>query len=165
MIEESPGVYLCDELSKRGYRVFAHDDLAAGDATPVLEGKVEVSDSIEETLRDASVVIITKAEPSYINLKADEITRGRDFTILIDFWRLRKDLADDPKIQYVPSGICIDSEFGEKVQSTLELAQTAHCNELLSKSSVLSKADNFHSRKRLEENPLSRRYIHSFFGT
>lgn len=114
VIEESPGIYLCEELSKRGYRVFAHDDMATADATPVLKGKAEVSDSIDETLRDASVVIITKAEPSYVNLEADEITRDREFTILIDFWRLRKDLADNPKIQYLPSGICIDSEFGEK---------------------------------------------------
>ena len=114
VIEESPGIYLCEELSKRGYRVFAHDDMAAADSASVLEGKAEVSDSLHETLKDASVVIITKAEPSYVNLNADEITRDRESTILIDFWRLRKDLVDNPKIQYMPSGICIDSEFGEE---------------------------------------------------
>jgi UDPglucose 6-dehydrogenase len=112
VIEESPGIYLCEELSKRGYRVFAHDDMAAADSASVLEGKAEVSDSLHETLKDASVVIITKAEPSYVNLNADEITRDRESTILIDFWRLRKDLVDNPKIQYMPSGICLDPEFG-----------------------------------------------------
>ena len=108
VIEESPGIYLCEELAKRGYRVFAHDDMAVADSASVLKGKAVVSDSVHDTLKDASVVIITKSEPSYINLNVDEITRDRDSTILIDFWRLRKDLSEEQKIQYMPSGICID---------------------------------------------------------
>jgi len=108
VIEESPGIYLCEELAKRGYRVYAHDDMAVAESSAVLEGKARVSDSVEETLKEASVVIITKGEPSYINLTADEISRDRESTILIDVWRLRKDLSSEPKIQYMPAGICID---------------------------------------------------------
>jgi UDPglucose 6-dehydrogenase len=108
VIEESPGIYLCEELAKRGYRVYAHDDMAVAESSAVLEGKARVSDSVDETLKEASVVIITKGEPSYINLTADEISRDRESTILIDVWRLRKDLSSEPKIQYMPAGICID---------------------------------------------------------
>ena len=112
VIEESPGIYLCEELAKRGYNVFAHDHLAVADSASVLEGKAVVSDCVHKTLEQTRVVIITKGEPSYINLKVDEITRDRDSTILIDFWRLRKDLSDEPKIHYMPSRICVDPAPG-----------------------------------------------------
>lgn len=113
VIEESPGIYLCEELAKRGFKVFAHDNMAVDDSRVALGNKAQVSESLDQTLEQVSVVIITKSDKSYLDLSADEITKGKESIVLIDFWRLRKDLADHPKIKYIPSGLCIDQKFGE----------------------------------------------------
>lgn len=115
VIEESPGVYLCRALSDAGYRVIGHDNLAAQGAGEELKMKAIVTDSIEEALKDAEVVMITTTDSTYLALTAETLLQGRDKVTLVDFWRCLKHLSADPRIHYVPIGLCIDDENAASV--------------------------------------------------
>lgn len=106
VIEESPGVYLCRALSEAGYRVIGHDNLAAPYAETALKMSALVTDSLEEALKDADVVLVTTTDQAYTSLTADALLRGRKQITLVDFWRALKPLAADPRIRYIPIGLC-----------------------------------------------------------
>lgn len=108
VIEESPGIYLCKALSEAGYRVIGHDNLAAPYAETALKMSALVTDSLDEALKDADVVLVATTDKSYTALTADLLLRGRPTTTVIDFWRCLKPLAADPRICYVPVGLCRD---------------------------------------------------------
>ncbi|MDI1248199.1 MAG: nucleotide sugar dehydrogenase [Lacunisphaera sp.] len=108
VIEESPGIYLCRALSEAGYRVIGHDNLAAPYAETALKMSALVTDSLDEALKDADVVLVTTTDKSYTALTADHLLRGRPAITVIDFWRCLKHLAADPRIRYVPIGLCRD---------------------------------------------------------
>lgn len=108
VIEESPGIYLCKALSEAGYRVIGHDNLAAPHAEVALKMSALVTDSLDEALKDADVVLITTTDASYTGLTADSLLRGRARITVIDFWRSLKHLASHPQVRYVPVGLCQD---------------------------------------------------------
>jgi UDPglucose 6-dehydrogenase len=115
VIEESPGVYLCRALSDAGYRVIGHDCLAARGAEEELKMTALVTDALGEALKDAEVVIVTTTDKTYLELTAETLLQGRPQVTLIDFWRCLKHLATDPRIRYVPIGLCIDDENAASV--------------------------------------------------
>lgn len=108
VIEESPGVYLCKALSEAGYRVIGHDNLATPYAEVPLKAHALVTDSLDEALKDAEVVLVTTTDKSYTSLTADQVLHGRKSVTVVDFWRCLKHLAADPRIRYVPIGLCRD---------------------------------------------------------
>jgi len=108
VIDESPGIYLCRALSEAGYRVIGHDNLAAPHAEVALKLNALVTDSLEEALMETDVVLVTTTDKSYTALTADQLLNGRPKVTVIDFWRCLKPLAADPRIRYVPVGICRD---------------------------------------------------------
>jgi UDPglucose 6-dehydrogenase len=108
VIEESPGIYLCRALSEAGYRVVGHDNLAAPYAETALKMSALVTDSLDEALKDADVVLVTTADKSYTSLTAEQLLRGRAAVTVVDFWRCLKFLAADPRVRYVPIGRCRD---------------------------------------------------------
>ncbi len=108
VIEESPGIYLCRALSEAGYRVIGHDNLAAPYAETALKMNALVTDSLDEALKDADVVLVTTTDRSYTSLTAENLLRGRTSITVIDFWRCLKHFADDSRICYVPIGLCRD---------------------------------------------------------
>ena len=108
VIDESPGIYLCRALSEAGYRVIGHDNLAAANAEVALKMSALVTDSLDEALKDADAVLVTTTDKSYTSLTADQLLRGRPALTVIDFWRGLKGLAADPRIRYVPIGLCRD---------------------------------------------------------
>jgi len=108
VIDESPGIYLCKALSEAGYRVVGHDNLAASNAEVALKLNALVTNSLEEALKDADTVLVATTDKSYTSLTADAILRGRKSITVVDFWRCLKHLAADPRIRYVPIGLCND---------------------------------------------------------
>jgi len=108
VIEESPGIYLCRALSEAGYRVIGHDNLAAPYAETALKMSALVTDSLDEALKDADVILVTTTDKSYTSLTAEALLRGRPRVTVIDFWRCLKHLAANPAIRYVPIGLCRD---------------------------------------------------------
>ena len=118
VIEESPGVYLCRALSDAGYRVIGHDPLAAVGAGEELKMKALVTDSLDEALCDADVVIVATADQAYIALDAATLLQGHAQVTLVDFWRILKHVAQDPRIRYVPIGLCItDADAASTLQA------------------------------------------------
>jgi len=110
VIEESPGVYLCKALSEAGYRVVGHDNLAAPYADVSLKPHALVTDSLDEALKDADVVLVTTTDKNYTNLTAEALLRGRAQITIVDFWRCLKHLSTDKRIHYVPAGLCGDDD-------------------------------------------------------
>ena len=108
VIEESPGVYLCKALSEAGYRVIGHDNLAAPYAEVPLKPHALVTDSLDDALRDAEVVLVTTTDKAYTALTAEALARGKQSVVVVDFWRCLKHLATDPRIRYVPIGLSRD---------------------------------------------------------
>ena len=106
VIEESPGIFLCKALSEAGYRVIGHDNLAAPFAKTALKMSALVTDSLDEALKDADVVLVTTADHAYTSLTADSLLRDKSKVTVIDFWRRLKHLAADERINYVPIGLC-----------------------------------------------------------
>jgi len=109
VIEESPGIYLCEALSDAGYRVIGHDNLAVEGARSVLKSAL-VTDNIDEALQDATVVIVTTTDQTYTTLTAYDLLKGKDRVVLVDFWRSLKSVAEDKRVSYIPAGLCIDPE-------------------------------------------------------
>ena len=109
VIDESPGIYLCRALSEAGYRVIGHDALAAPHAESALKLTALVTDSLDEALKDADVVLVTTTDKSYTSLTAEALLRGRPGVTVIDFWRCLKHLTADRRIRYVPVGLCADA--------------------------------------------------------
>jgi UDPglucose 6-dehydrogenase len=108
VIDESPGIYLCRALSEAGYRVIGHDNLAATNAEVALKLTALVTDSIEEALKDADVVLVATTDKPYLALTAELLLHGRKSVTVVDFWRCLKHFAADPRIKYVPVGLCLD---------------------------------------------------------
>ncbi len=108
VIEESPGIYLCRALSEAGYRVIGHDNLAAPHAEQALKMSALVTDSLDDAIKDADVVLVTTTDKSYTALTAATLLCGRPQVTVVDFWRCLKHLATDPRIRYVPIGLCRD---------------------------------------------------------
>ena len=108
VIDESPGIYLCKALSEAGYRVIGHDNLAAKNAEVALKLTALVTDSLDEALKDADVVLVATTDKSYTSLTADQLLHGRPGVTVVDFWRCLAPLATDMRIRYVPVGRCQD---------------------------------------------------------
>jgi len=104
VIEESPGIYLCRALSEAGYRVVGHDNLAAPYAETALKMSALVTDSLDDALKDADVVLVTTTDKSYTALTAEFLLKGKTKVTVIDFWRALSHLGSDQRIHYVPVG-------------------------------------------------------------
>jgi UDPglucose 6-dehydrogenase len=107
VIEESQGVVLAQTLARRGAHVMAHDPLSASMAAPLLKDQGIVVASLEECLRQASVVVITTPDPVYRALES------RDFAAppvtVVDCWRvLAAKLSNQIGFTYVPVGRSVD---------------------------------------------------------
>ena len=111
VIEESQGLILAKALARRGVRVVAHDPLAGPIAARQLKDQAVICDSIEDCVRQASVIIIANPDPAYRLLDAgDFIDSGRTVTV-VDCWRiLAGKLSSQPGIHYVPLGRSVDDE-------------------------------------------------------
>jgi len=110
VIDESPGISLCQALSQAGYRVVGHDNLAAPNAEMALKMSALVTDSLDEALKDADVVLVATTDKSYTELTAEALLHGRNTVTVIDFWRCLKSLENDPRIKYVPIGLCREDD-------------------------------------------------------
>jgi UDPglucose 6-dehydrogenase len=118
VVEESPGVYLADTLSKAGARVVAYDPLANETANAELKGTVVILNSLKECLEQADIVLITTSDEEFKNLTIDDFHQKAEKTIVVDFWRILKEkLADKPNIEYIGIGTSMnDDENGQRLK-------------------------------------------------
>ena len=106
----SQGLLLAEALAAAGARVRAYDPLAAEQARRDLPDVVTVTDTLEEAVEGAEVVLVCTPDPAFRGAAAAALSReGRVVTVL-DFWRtLEGELADRPFVRYLPVGRCLDA--------------------------------------------------------
>jgi UDPglucose 6-dehydrogenase len=111
VVEESQGMMLARALAARGFAVSAHDPLAGESARAVLPPGIDVTDSLNDAIANADVVIITTPDPVYAGLTPTHFERNGDTITVVDFWRqLDKALGNSPGIRYVAMGRSLDDD-------------------------------------------------------
>ncbi len=120
VIEDAPGVHLAMALADSGYRVTTFDPLANESARSTLAYRALVSDSLEQCLLDADVVLVTTPDPVFRALEPKDFLRGRERVTVVDYWRcLTEKLEGQAGINYVPIGRCLDDEAAAERAATL----------------------------------------------
>jgi len=109
IVEESQSILLAKALSDAGLRVIGYDPLAADEARPVLQYHTLVEDSLENTLKDASIVLVANNDDIFKSLTPEQVLSGKKEVKVVDFWRcLGEDFKNHPQIDYIPIGKCND---------------------------------------------------------
>ncbi|MBF0233640.1 MAG: UDP-glucose/GDP-mannose dehydrogenase family protein [Desulfamplus sp.] len=120
VVEESPGIALCKELSSAGFRVLAYDPLAGETADPILKYHVMVTRSLQESLKDAQTIMVTTCDPLFLRLTAADILGDKKKVTVVDFWRaMCLEIVNHPNIIYIPVGCCIEDIAAKNVLESL----------------------------------------------
>lgn len=119
IIEMSSGVALAKGLADAGYRVKVHDRLALSEARPVLEKCALLTDSIQEALSDADVVLVTTTDEPYTKITAKDLGTNDRNVILVDYWRILSHLNGTKNLDYIPAGRCLDDVTATEVLNKL----------------------------------------------
>lgn len=110
VIEESQSIQMIRLLAQMGLRVRAYDPLAGARARDELQDACTVSNSLDECLANADIVIITTPDPVFKALPSAHFEKGREKTTVFDAWRILKDkLASNPRIHYMGGGIGLNA--------------------------------------------------------
>src|SRR4051812_27822071 len=110
VLDESQGVYLAHALAQTGVRVIAYDPLSAAmgvgtEAKAGMNGWL-LQHSLQESLDEADIVLITTSDPVFKELNASNFARLKPNVTVVDFWRIleRELVGHQPRIRYVPIG-------------------------------------------------------------
>ena len=107
--EGSQGIRLAMTLAERGARVVANDPLATAAARKELGDRVTVLESAGDCLKQASVVIVTTADPVYAALDVRDFALSTQPVTVVDCWRILSDkLSNQSNIVYLPIGRSIN---------------------------------------------------------
>lgn len=103
LTEGSQGILLARTLAERGARVVANDPLATASARKELGDRVTVLESVDDCLKQASVVIVTTADPIYAALDVKDFAVSKQPVAVVDCWRILSDkLSNQLNIVYLP---------------------------------------------------------------
>jgi UDPglucose 6-dehydrogenase len=119
VIDESPGVYLCRILAKRGFQITGHDSKAISSAKSVLSKKILLTKSLNHVVRKAKILIVTTNDKNYQSKKFISLVKQKREVTLIDCWRKFRELSRVPTIRYVPIGVCRNNNKHSKSISKL----------------------------------------------
>lgn len=105
VVDCSPGIWLCQQLARKGRRVFAHDYLAGANAASTFSsGLLQVCDDLGVIVQNGCrVFAITCPWPRYKEMFASKMPQlpGKE-TVIVDPWRLLETLAPQfEEIRYV----------------------------------------------------------------
>lgn len=103
VIEESASLKLVEALLKNKIKVIIHDSLAANNVKAFFGNKVELSSSLEKSLKKAGTcVLISNSKEIKDTI---EKTSFRKPTTLIDCWRVINPADLKDKVEYIPVGL------------------------------------------------------------
>jgi UDPglucose 6-dehydrogenase len=88
VVEESPGVAICQALADQGYRVMGHDPLAVESARGILQYRAVLTADLAEILNQCEVLIITIPDPVYKALLTEKNFPSDRTKMIVDPWRL-----------------------------------------------------------------------------
>ena len=113
--EESQGVYLANELCRRGLKVMAHDPKAMNDARKRLADSVELCDDLDKALESSELIVVTTPWKDYAGIgKEYELSSG---TTIFDCWRILTHLEEDSRFHYYAVGV---NKNGRSCENGLE---------------------------------------------
>jgi UDPglucose 6-dehydrogenase len=119
VIEESPGVAICQALADLGCRVLAHDTLAVPSARGVLQYRVVLTSRLEEVFEQADTFIVTTHDPAYADLPITKLLQSKGRLTLIDPWRIYAEKAKNHAgMDYHPVGLATE---GHEQKTLMEL--------------------------------------------
>jgi UDPglucose 6-dehydrogenase len=115
VIEESPGVALTKELVDAGCDVVVYDPLAMEEARRELGDSVVYAQSLSACVSGAEVVAISEPDPAYAHLTASDLPVPVGRVTVVDCWRLlRRQLAQEPNVNYVSIGVSASDALAER---------------------------------------------------
>jgi UDPglucose 6-dehydrogenase len=88
VVEESPGVAICQALADQGYRVLGHDPLAVESARGILQYRAVLCPDLNEVLEQSEVLILTTTDPAYQKLVKEKGFPGEKVRLVVDPWRI-----------------------------------------------------------------------------
>lgn len=103
VVEESPGVLLAEALVESGAHTIAYDPAATENGRRVLGASVRFARSLEESVREADVIVVTTPWAEFQQLGAELGRDGRPRTV-IDCWRTLDPKTIPPETTYVALG-------------------------------------------------------------
>ena len=102
IIEESASLKLVDALLKNKINVVVHDPLAATNVKDFFGNKVELSSSLEKSLKKASTcVLISNSKETKVAIEKTSFLKP---TTIIDCWRVIDPACLKGKVKYIPMG-------------------------------------------------------------
>lgn len=102
VIEESASLKLVEALLKNKIKMIIHDSLAANNIESFFGNKVELSSSLEKSIKKASTcVLISNSKETKDIIEKTSFSKP---TTLIDCWRNIDPLKLNGKVKYVPMG-------------------------------------------------------------
>ena len=111
VVEESPGVALCQSLADAGYRVIGHDFLATQSAEGLLQYRALLTRELEEAVSSADALVAMLQHPEYAKIGLAKLLQARPGLMLVDPWRLWRNQASSlQKAVYIPGGLGVSSE-------------------------------------------------------
>jgi len=111
VVEESPGVVLCQSLADAGYRVIGHDFLAVHSAEGLLQYRALLTRELEEAVSSADAIVAMLQHPEYAKIGLAQLLQAKPGLVLVDPWRLWRNQASClQNAAYVPGGLGVSSE-------------------------------------------------------
>jgi UDPglucose 6-dehydrogenase len=125
--EGSQGLLLAEALSLGGARVVAYDPLAAEQARAELPSSVAVTDTLEDAVRDAEVVLVCTPDPAFQALTPGMLHGSGQPVTVVDFWRvLEGQLGSGLAVRYLPVGRCLDDAGAARKVERMWKERLAH---------------------------------------
>jgi len=122
VVDRSPGMWLCQQLTDRGRQVFAHDYFAINNAATVLAGgRIRIlADPMEVLENGCKIFVITCPWPDYVGLfKSSTDWLSRRGAVVVDPWRLLETrLSQVRDVRYI-------TNLGSKAANASELVAGA----------------------------------------
>jgi UDPglucose 6-dehydrogenase len=105
VVEESQGVLLAQALLAESVPVCLYDPVAAQNARKLLAESAVFSESVEECVRFADVLVIATPWEEFKRLSPAALNGDGSRRVLIDCWRLLDRSVYDGIVEYIPVGV------------------------------------------------------------
>ena len=105
VVEEAVGFLLAKELLQRGKKVIAFDPAGQGNTAKMLNGSISFATKAEACVQQADVVVLATPWQEFSSIPAPQWSRPGNPRVVIDCWRLLKQVAGQEGVHYVGLGM------------------------------------------------------------
>jgi UDPglucose 6-dehydrogenase len=113
VVEEAPGFLLAQELAGRGLKVIAYDPHGRGSSASKLDGRVTFAADVGACIMQTDVVVLATPWQEFLSVPVAQWARAGYPRIVIDCWRVLKQLAGHNGVRYIGLGMGSCDEVSE----------------------------------------------------